>query len=263
MKKIIFYVLSLTAMAFGQTYAQTAQQHLNSAIQSEGNIRTGVVNSKEAVNQLVKEIAVIGNPNAVLFNNKMFEQINTVQNNVDDTDHFLNEAKSVSAIPFTTQAINTLTADLINLNDELIGLTYQIDELLNSNNNNAALNLLPQVKNVLDAQDSKAVEVINAIQTLKQTIKVYNVCLQTVDHLGNPVYDAELRGFWAQNQTTGEYIYPENQDGNCFENLSAGYYRFDARHGYWSGVAPEYVTLSENLENEDGIIIINLVYWVE
>lgn len=253
----------MTALVFGKASAQTAQQHLNSAIQSEGNIRNGVITAKNAVNQLTKEIVVIGNPNGVLFNNKMFEQVNTVQNNVDDTDYFVNEAKNVSVIPFRTQTINTLTADLINLNDELIGLTYQIEEALSNNNNNAVLNYLSQVTNVLNAQDNKAVEVINAIQSLKQTIKLYNVCIQTVDYQGNPVSGNDLHGFWAQNLVTGEYIYPTNQDGNCFENLPAGTYRFDSYNGYWSGTSSTDVTLSESLENSNGVIIVNLVYWSE
>lgn len=263
MKKIIFSVIVMTILAFGQANAQNAQQHLNSAIQSEGNIRDGVIAAKNAVNQLTKEIVIIGNPNAVLFNNKMFEQVNTVQNNVDDTDYFVNEAKDVSVISFTTQAINTLTADLINLNDELIGLTYQIEEALSNNNNNATLNYLSQVTNVLNAQDNKAVEVINAIQSLKQTIKLFNVCIQTVDYQGNPVSGSDLHGFWAQNLTTGEYIYPTNQDGNCFENLPAGTYRFDSYDGYWSGTSSSDVALSESLENSEGVIIVNLTYWSE
>ena len=85
---------------------------------------------------------------------------------------------------------------------------------------------MSQVSNVLNAQDNKAVEVINSIQSLKQTIKLYNVCIQTVDYQGNPVNGSDLHGFWAQNLVTGEYIYPTNQDGNCFENLPAGTYRF-------------------------------------
>ncbi len=263
MKKIIFYVIIMTTLVYGQSNAQTAQQYLNSAIQSEENIREGVITAKNAVNQLTKEIVVIGNPNVVLFHDKMFDQVNSVQNNVDDTDYYVNEAKNVSVIPFTTQAINNLTAELINLNDELIGLTYQIEDAMSNNNNNATLSYLSQVANVLNAQDNKAVEVINAIESLKQTIKLYNVCVQTVDYEGNPVSGSDLHGFWAQNLTTGEYIYPTNQDGNCFENLPAGTYRFDSYDGYWSGTSSTDVTLSESLENSEGIIIVNLTYWSE
>lgn len=263
MKKIIFFVITMTTFAFGQAIAQNAQQYLNSGIQSTENIKGGVINAQNAVNQLVKEIAIIGTPNTPLFYSKMFEQVGTVQNNVDDTDYFLNEAKNISAIPFSTQPVNTLTADLVSLNDELIGLTYQIEEALNNNNNNAALGLLPQVSDVLAAQDNKATAVINTIQSIKQAIKLYNVCIQTVDYQGNPVSGSDLHGFWAQNLTTGEYVYPTNQDGNCFENLPAGFYRFDSYNGYWSGTSSTDVTLSESLENSNGIIIINLTYWSE
>lgn len=263
MKKIIFYVIIMTTLVFGQAIAQNAQQHLNAAIQSTGNIRQGMITAKSAVNQLTKEIVVLGTPNAILFNNKMFEQVGTVQNNVDDTDYFANEAKNVSVIPFSTQTINNLNTELINLNDELIGLTYQIEEALSNNNHNAALNFLPQIANVLNAQDNKAAEVINTIQALKQTIKLYNVCIQTVDYQGNPVSGSDLHGFWAQNLTTGEYIYPDHQDGNCFENLAPGSYRFDSYDGYFSGTSPAEVTLSESLENSNGIIIVNLTYWSE
>ncbi|MFC7773565.1 hypothetical protein [Flavobacterium sp. GCM10027622] len=263
MKKITFFVVALTTLSFAQAIAQSAQHHLNSAIESTESIRTSVVTSKTAVNQLTKEIAIIGNPNAVLFNTKMMDQINSVQNNVDDTDYYVNEAKNVSVIPFSSQPINALTADLINLNDELIRLTYQIEEALNNNNNTTALDLLPQVTAVLNAQDTRAIEVINTIQNLKQTIKVFNVCIQTVDYQGNPVPGDDLHGFWAQNLATGEYIYPTNQEGNCFENLPAGTYRFDSYNGYWSGTSSTDVTLSESLENSNGNIIVNLTYWSE
>lgn len=263
MKNIIFLVITLTTLAYGQAIAQTAQQHLNSAILSTENIKQGVINAEKAVNQLTKEITIIGNPNAVLFYNKMFEQVATVQNNADDTDYFATEAKNVSAIPFSTQPINTLTADLVSLNDELIGLTFLIDEALSSNNNTVALNYLPQVKATLTAQNNKSIDIINTIQSIQQTIKLYNVCVQTVDYQGNPVPGNDLHGFWAQNLTTGEYIYPTNQDGNCFENLPAGTYRFDSYNGYWSGTSSTDITLSESQENSNGIIIVNLTYWSE
>jgi hypothetical protein len=263
MRKIIFTVVVLATLAFGQTFGQTAQQNLDFAIEATTNIRQDVVTAEKAVNQLAKEIVVLGTPNASLFNSKMFDQINGVQNNVDDTDYYVNLAKDASVIPFTVQTVINLTADLINLNDELIGLTNQIDEALGANNNNAALNLLPQVKSVLEAQDNKAVEVINAIASLQQAIKLFKVCIQTVDYQGNPVSGSDLHGFWAQNLTTGEYIYPTNQDGNCFEDLVPGNYRFDSYDGYWSGTSSKDVTLSKSLENQDGIIIVNLTYWSE
>lgn len=263
MKKIIFNVVLLSIFSLGQVFAQTAKQNLDSAIDATNIIRQDVITAEKAVSQLAKEIVVYGTPNASLFNSKMIDQINGVQNNADDTDYYVNEASNVSVIPFNVQLVTVLTADLISLNDNLIGLNAQIEVALNAQDNNRALNLLPQVKAVLLAQDAKCVAIIDAINSIKQAVKVYNVCLQTVDYQGNPVPGSDLHGFWAQNLTTGEYIYPTNQDGNCFENLPAGTYRFDSYDGYWSGTSSTDVTLTDSLENQNGVIIVDLIYWSE
>ena len=264
MKKTILYVFAVTVFALGQVFAQsTTEQHLNSGIESAEKIKQGVETAEKAVNQLVKEITVIGNPNAVLFNDKMYTQVASVQNNSDDVLYFMDLAKNASVTPFSTQEIDVLTTDLVSLNDDLMYLTSQILDALDHNNNNAALNLVPQVRTVLTSQNDKAAQVIAKIELIKQAVKRYNVCIQTVDYLGNPVSGSDLHGFYAQNLTTGEYIYPTNQDGNCFENLPKGTYRFDSYDGYWSGTSSEEVTLSDSLVNSNGIIIVNLVYWSE
>ncbi|MGH2666419.1 hypothetical protein [Flavobacterium sp.] len=264
MKKTILYVFALTVFALGQVFGQsTTEQNLNSGIQSAEKIKQGVVAADKAVNQLVKEISVIGNPNAVLFNDKMYEQVASVQNNSDDVLYFMDLAKNASATPFSTQEIDVLTSDLVSLNDDLMYLTSQIIDVLDHNNPNAALTYVPQVRNVLTAQNDKAAQVIVKIELLKQVVKQYDVCIQTVDYLGNPVSGSDLHGFYAQNLATGEYIYPTNQDGNCFDNLPAGTYLFDSYNGYWSGTSSEEVTLSDGLVNSNGVIIVNLVYWSE
>ncbi|MEO8517055.1 MAG: hypothetical protein ABI426_09930 [Flavobacterium sp.] len=264
MKKIILCVFTLTTFAFGSVFGQSvAEQNLNSAIESAQKIQQDVETSKKAVNQLVKELTVIGNPNAILFNNKMYDQINSVQNNSDDVFYFVDLAKNASTVSFSSQDIVVLTGDLVTLNDDLIYLSNQIDEALNNQNYNAALNYLPEVNSVLDAQNGKSAEIVAKIELIKTAIRRYNVCIQTVDYLGNPVSGSDLHGFYAQNLTTGVYIYPTNQDGNCFENLPNGTYRFDSYDGYWSGTSPTQVTLSEQTVNSNGVIIVNLTYWSE
>jgi hypothetical protein len=264
MKKTILYVSVLAIFAFGQVFGQSAtEQNLNSGIQSAENIKQGVVTAEKAVNQLVKEIMVIGNPNAALFDNKMYGQVASVQNNSDDILYFMDLAKNASAISFSTQEIDVLTTDLVSLNDDLMYLTNQIVGALDDSDFNAALNYVPQVRAVLTSQNDKAAQVIIKIGQIKQSVKRFDVCIQTVDYLGNPVSGSDLHGFYAQNLATGEYIYPTNQDGNCFENLPNGTYLFDSHNGYWSGTSSEEVTLSDDLVNSNGIIIVNLVYWSE
>lgn len=264
MKRTILYALGLTILAFSPILAQSVtEQNLNSAIQSTENIKQDIIVSENAVNQLVKEIAILGNPNTVLFNNKMYAQISSVQNNSDDVLYFTDLAKNASATSFSSQGIEALTSDLVVLNDDLIYLSNQIDEALSNNNYNAALDYLPQVNAVLNAQNDKSDDLIDEIESIKQLVRVYNVCIQTVDYHGNPVSGSDLHGFYAQDLATGEYIYPTDQEGNCFENLPNGAYRFDSYDGYWSGTSPTEVTLSEIPVNSNGITIVNLTYWSE
>ncbi|WP_310554468.1 hypothetical protein [Flavobacterium sp.] len=264
MKKTIFYSFVLTLFTLGQIYSQaTTQQNLNSAIESAEKIKVDVKTARRAVNQLVKELTILGNPNSNLFNNKMIAQINAVQNNADDVDYLVNEAKNVSALPFSSQEINGLTADLVILNDNLMYLNNQIVTALNNNSNNVALNYVPQVRSVLTSQNNKAIEIINKIDAIKLAVKTYNVCIQTVDNQGNPVAASDLFGFYGENLTTNEGFYPTNQEGTCFENLLPGTYRFDSFDGYFSGTGSAQVTLSDSLVNADGVIVVNLVYWSE
>lgn len=264
MKKIIFGAFALVTLAFGSVFGQsTAEQHLNSGIQSAEKIQQDIETSKKAVNQLVKELTIIGNPNAALFNNKMYNQIGSVQNNSDDVIYFVDLAKNASTVAFSSHDIDVLTGDLVTLNDDLIYVSSQIEEALNNQNYNVALNYIPQLNSVLDAQNTKSVELVAKIESIKTAIRRYNVCIQTVDYQGNPVSGSDLHGFYAQNLATGEYIYPTNQDGNCFENLPNGTYRFDSYDGYWSGTSPTEVTLSEQVVNSNGVIIVNLTYWSE
>lgn len=152
---------------------------------------------------------------------------------------------------------------MVILNDNLIFLTNQIVTALNNNSNAIALNYIPQVRAVLTTQSSKSTEIINKINVIKQAVKTYTVCIQTVDNNGNPVAASDLFGFYGFNTATGGYIEPTNQEGTCFENLVPGTYEFDAYDGYFSGTGSTTVTLSDSLVNAEGVILVNLVYWSE
>ena len=143
MKKVIFYALSLTMLVFGQTFAQSvAEQNLDAAIQSAENVQQEVVSSRKAVNLLVKQLTVLGNPNATLFSDKMHYHVNQVQNQADEIDYFVALAKSNSIIDFSTTAITALTTDLVNQNDILLNLTNQMTAAVQANNSTLALSLV-------------------------------------------------------------------------------------------------------------------------
>ncbi|UUC47078.1 hypothetical protein [Flavobacterium cerinum] len=263
MKKITFYAMTLfVSLVTSTVFAQsTAQQNLNNAIQSAENIQQDTPTAKGAAIQLAKQIAILNAPNAQQFYNAMFTQVASVQNNSDDVDYFVNEARTASQNAFSTAGINAITAELVNLNDILIGLTYQINDALAANDNTTALNLIPNVKSVLDKQYTTTNDLIDAINSVASSIKTYNVCIKLVDYLGNPVTYNDLHGYYAYNQSNA-YFYPENY-GDCYDNLAPGTYTFAAYNGYFSGASSTTVTLSDSLVNANGIIEVTLVYWSE
>lgn len=268
MKKIIFLAFALCVSVFELSVAQSvAEQNLNSAIQLAENVQQEVTTARKAVNQLVKQLTVLGNPNAVLFESKMNHHVNSVLNNSDDVQYFVGLAQSNSSTPFSATIIVNACNELVNQNDIIIGLTAQMTAAINANNTSLALSLVQPIRSALTKQFNKAKSIISQIESIKTAIRTYTVCIKTVDYNGNPTtYTA---GFYAQNDTTGEYLYPGNpndQDygqGNCFYNLAPGTYTFGSYQDYFCGTNSETATLSQSLVNSNGIIEITLVVWCE
>jgi hypothetical protein len=269
MKKIIFYALTLTVFVFGQTFAQSvAEQNLNSAIQSAENVQQEVTVARKAVNQLVKQLTVLNNPNAPLFEAKMNYHVNSVLNNSDDIQYFVGLAQSNSSVPFSSTTITTNANELVNQNDIIVALTSQMTAAINANNKPLAIALVQPIRTALTRQFNKSASIITEIGNIKNNIRRYNVCLYLVDSQGNTAIDG---GFGAQNTTTGEIYYPGDpnaQDygyGNCFVNLPVGTYQFFSfpSQGSLCGTGSQTVTLTPSLVNSNGIVEITMVTWCE
>ena len=91
----------------------------------------------------------------------------------------------------------------------------------------------------------------------------YDVCIQLVDNQGNPTTNNDIQGYAAYDYQSGSYVYPGRYDADCFYGLAEGTYRFDSYQGYFCGTSSKVVTLSSDLENEDGVIVIELTLWCE
>ena len=269
MKKIIFYALSLTFLVFGQTFAQSvAEQNLNEAKVVAEDIKVQVTNSRKAINLLVKQLTVLGNPNVTSFSNNMNAAYNTRDADANDVIYYVNTASAASAIQFDATVVLTTADQIIDENDFVtFNLTNQMIAAVTSNNTTLALNLVAPLRSSLTRQFNKANKIITDVNAIISQIKTYNVCINIVDNNGNPsTYNA---GFYAQNEATGEYFYtgnPNDQDygyGNCFYNLAPGTYVFGSFQDYFCGTSSATVTLSDSLLNEDNTIEVTLVVWCE
>jgi hypothetical protein len=263
MKKMAIYAATVLISTFGGVFAQsTTTQNLNQAIQTAETIQQDVKNASDAIDALVLQLMVVGNPDANAFHDQLFILVNNMQNKADDVDYFMGEAKNASSVDFSVATITALTAQLVALNDDVIGLTGQITEAVTNNHNNDAIALIPQLRQTIAGQAGVSERLVDAIGVIRANTTVYEVVIQLTDADGNPVYYTDLHGYYTQNVATGEYLYPEQQDGNVF-SLPAGTYRFDSFDGYFSGTGSTTVTLADALVNEDGVIVVELVYWSE
>lgn len=266
MKKLATYAAALLLTGLSNSFAQNnTQQYLDNAIQTAENIPQDVQNASNAIDRLVYELNIAGNPDADAFYNSLFILVNHVQNNADDIDYFMGLAQNESTVSFSTAPVNGLTAQLVVLNDDVIGLTGQIKDAVLENRYNDANSLIPNLRNTIAAQSGTADNIISEIKAIKQITTIYTVEIHLVDAQGQPTYTNDLHGYYAYNQMTGEYLYPEDErdySSNTFF-LEAGTYTFDSFNGYWSGTGSNTVTLSNELVNEDGVIVVELVLWSE
>ncbi|WP_300665628.1 hypothetical protein [Fluviicola sp.] len=267
MKKLATYAAALLlTTGLSTSFAQNnTQQDLNNAIQTAENIPQDVQTASNAIDRLVYELNITGTPDADAFYSDLFVLINQVQNNADDIDYFMGLAQNESPVSFSTAPVNQITAQLVALNDDVINLTTQIKDAVLGNQYSNANALIPALRNTLATQANLADNIISEIETIKQTATIYTVEIRLVDSEGHVTHTNDLHGYYAHNQATGEYLYPQDErdysSGTFF--LPSGTYTFDSFNGYWSGTGSNTVTLSNALVNEDGVIVVDLVLWSE
>lgn len=262
MKKATIYAATVLLGAFGTVFGQTTSQDLDHAVQTAENLQQDIATAGNAIDQLAKELTILGNPDAVAFHDQLYVLVNSVQNNADDVDYFVSLAKDESPVDFSTTAITAQTTELVVLNDDLMADINAITDAVNDNRNQDAIDRIPHLRSVMASQSATADAIIALLGDIKANTAVYEVVIHLVDAQGNQVFYSDLHGYYAYDQATSEYLYPQNQEGDTFV-LSAGTYMFDSFNGYFSGTGSTTVTLSDNLVNEDGVIVVELVYWSE
>lgn len=267
MKKLATYAAALLlTTGLSSSFAQiNTQQDLDNAIQTAENIPQDVQNASNAIDRLVFELNISGTTDANAFYNDLFVLVNHIQNNADDIDYFMGLAQNASPVAFSTAPVNSLTAQLVVLNDDVITLTTQIKDAVTENRYNNANSMIPALRNTINSQSSVSDNIISEIETIKQTATIYTVEIRLVDAQGQVTYTNDLHGYYAYNQATGEYLYPQDERDYSSGTflLPAGTYTFDSFNGYWSGTNSNTVTLSNALVNEDGVIVVDLVLWSE
>jgi len=262
MKKITFFLFILLGSLVSKAQGPAAEQ-LNFAIEESETGKLYVKESRKASNQLVKQLTVTLNPNPTQFFNNLMLNQNSLIDNADNIQYFVENGWNYSGQGFNKQPIITQANLIYNLVDEVNLLGQQIVTAVQANNTTTALNLIAVLNTKLQNETQTFNRIITRTKNAISLVRTYQVYVRTVDSNGNEVPPSDLFGFYAINNANGEAFYPDNQEGTCFTGLSSGTYTFGAFNGYFSGASSNTITLSESLLNADGIIVVDLVYWSE
>lgn len=270
MKAIFYAAFTLMLFTSQKAVAQSAaEQNLDNAIAASEELVEQVKNSRKAINLLVKQITILGNPNVSAFSNSMYTAYNHRDANATDIIDYVDIAHSQSSVAFDKVPVINLADQIKDHNDfETFVLTNQLVAALNANNTTAALNLVQPLRTSLTKQLNKANSIIAQVTAIKSQIQTFTVCLQLVDNQGGVAING---GFGAINTATGALIYPgdpNGQDygyGDCFINLPAGTYEFFSypSQGSFCGEGNETITISQSMADATGTINISLVTWCE
>ncbi len=242
----------------------TVNQQLDNAVFAAENIQQNAQTARAVSDNLALQIVVLNAPDANQFFNNIVPALNGTLDEADNVLYWVNEANVQSGNQLSTDGIYDLAIEVQNQQGIALDLSNQIKTAVEAGNNTAALNLIASLNAVLDFQQSLANDIITVIEEVRASYQpVYDVCIRVVNNQGQEITANDLYGYYAFNNATGQYIYLENQDGTCFNALPEGTYTFDAFDGYFSGTTEVTVTLSQSLVNSQGIIVVDLVYWVE
>jgi hypothetical protein len=253
MKKITFLLVAALIAVAGRAQL-TVDQQLDNAVFAAENIQQSAQTASSVSDNLALQI-VINAPDANQFYNNIVPTLNATLDEADNAIYWANEARIQSGDAFGIDGVIDIAVEVQNQQGIALDLSNQIKTAVENGNNTGALNLIASLNAVLNFQQSLANDLISVIEEIRTNyVPVYNVCIRIVN---------DLFGYYAYNNSTGEYLYTDNQEGTCFTALPAGTYTFDAFDGYFSGAVEVTVTLSQSLVNAQGVIVVDLVYWSE
>lgn len=260
-KSLLAFTLTLFAL---QLPAQTAVDYLNDIKSSANVIKQNARTTKQALRTLSIEYFQQGNPNPNVagYLAQMNSDVVTIE---DELDELLDAAQSAYTLNNNLDFSDiTAWAGIIGVqNQNVFDSSDDLQADIAAGNTQGATVFVQDIRFSLNQIIQLSNQIRTAAQALKSVATTYNVRIELVDNNGQPVGGNGLQGFWAQDQATGQYIYPGYYNSDQFLNLSGGTYTFGAFDGYFDGASSTTVTLSQNLVGADGFIVVQLVYWSE
>jgi hypothetical protein len=245
--------------------AQTATTYLNDVVDAAGTINTQVAANAAALKNLVIDYFINGNPSPDVdgFVNQTALLQAAIEGAQDDASAAIGLASVLDSYINPTN-IQTWSGQIEGLGDGLAVTSNTLRTQILSGDVSGAYATALGIRAALTQQFNLAKQIAREANYYKQAQQEYNVRILLVDYLGNPVTGSTgLYGYYAYNEYTGEYVYPDYIFADEFPNLRGGTWTFGAFPGYFDGASSRTVTLKASLEGPDGFIPVTLQYWSE
>ena len=246
-------------------FAQSPTAVLNAVITDASQISTEVAANGAALKSLVVDYFINGNPSPdvdgfVSITNARQTQISALQGNVTG-------ATNLAAIldPYINPTNFLIwAAQIESLGDEIEAESANLRLLILAGDDAGATVSAQSIRADLLQQYDLARLIKREASYYRTAQASFDVRISLEDYLGNPVTGSTgLMGYYAYNEYTGEYVYPEYLYADEFLGLRAGTWTFGAFNGYFDGASSNTVNLRSALVQPDGYIPVTLQYWSE
>ncbi|MBI1191774.1 MAG: hypothetical protein GC205_01180 [Bacteroidetes bacterium] len=245
--------------------AQTATSFLNDVLGAAGTINTDVAANGNALKSLVIDFFILNNPSP---DADGFVALTTLRQSAiegaqDDATAAIGHAAALDSY-INPANIQTWSAQIEGLGDAIVAKSAVLRSLILAGDATAAYPVALSIRADLTQQFNLSKQIAREAAYYKQAQQAFNVRILLEDYLGNPVTGSTgLYGYYAYNEYTGEYVYPDYIFADEFPDLRGSTYTFGAYPGYFDGASSRRVTLKASQEGPDGFIPVTLQYWSE
>lgn len=265
MKKLVLsiFTIVLSLSAFVGHAQSNPNEFLDDIVTFSNDIKSEVNITENALNSLAVSYFVLNNTNAdvTAYMNAMHASMDRVETSNEEIAYSLYEAVDLNENIDEDVTID-FTQDVEGYENWIRNESNNLKNAIQANNSTAALTSLQLIRAYLNDMEGTSDDIITEAQSNYSV----NVRVEIVDN-GNVITPQYLTLFWAQDQATNTYVYPNSQSQysyNLFYNLPSGKtYMFGVQDGYFDGASSVVVTVDHNNADADGFVTVQLNYWSE
>ncbi|CAM1343589.1 hypothetical protein [Tenacibaculum amylolyticum] len=267
MKKITCLIVMVTTM-FMANFKVVAQNTTNEALDLVISATDVIENSSEKATSALRTITVefiFGQqPNTNGYLAVIRRELGTIEEYSDEVNQYAYVAERLSEADLDVSDIYNAASGIEGRGDFVENNSQALVAAINANNQAEATRLIRILNQDIETIVRLADLARERAEEIKALPQEFTIRMKLVDDGGNDIPADTLPAYFAQNLDTNTYYYPQDRrQVDLFTNIPEGEYLFGAMDGYFDGASSKIVTISKELVNANGEIIVTLNYWSE